>query len=57
MELDRLQHDGHAACVIAQQYSSVISNSLGFHFHGNNSARIKVLLLLLLLLLLILTQA
>ena len=33
LEPDRLQHDGPAVCVIAQQYSSATFVSLIFHFH------------------------
>jgi hypothetical protein len=33
MELDRLQHDRFAACVIAQQYSSATFVSLPFYSH------------------------
>jgi hypothetical protein len=33
VESDRLQHDSHAAYVIAQQYSSAILSSLCFHYH------------------------
>jgi hypothetical protein len=32
LECDRPQHDRPAACVIAQQYSSVTLVLLGFHF-------------------------
>jgi hypothetical protein len=45
---DRLQHDRPAACVIAQQYSSVTFISLFFHSHkekyGERSENVIILI-------------
>jgi hypothetical protein len=46
LEVDRLQHDRHAACVIAQQYASASFVSLSFQSRKNKfGAYCKMLLI------------
>jgi hypothetical protein len=45
LELDKLQHDRHAACVIAQKYSSATFVSMRFHCRKQIDALAKNVLI------------